>query len=132
MLSGMPNEVNSNPGPFSQTPTPEEAQSEKTLLVPVLLAFFFGPLGFHRILVGRWKSGLFMMGLTLLALSAYGMEAPLVQRIQAGERPESIPGDLAMGTLVLLITTVWASVDGLRLALGRFRDAAELRMRKWT
>lgn len=132
MLSGMPPELNPRSAHASPSPAAEDAISEKTLLAPVLIAFFFGPLGFHRILVGRWKSGLFMMGLTLLALTAYGMEAPLVQRIQAGERPTAIPGDLAMGTLVLLITTVWASIDGLRLALGRFRDGAEMRMRKWT
>jgi|GEM_PF-6985762 len=110
---------------------PDLAPSDKTLVLPIVLAFFFGPLGLHRLWVGLFKSGGFMLGLSGLAFIAMSRHGALVQQIQAGDVPERVPSDLALASVILLITTIWATVDMVKMLAGKFRDAQEKPLKKW-
>lgn len=75
--------------------------SNKSKLVALLLCFFLGTLGLHRIYIGRKQGGLLMLGLTVVGW------------ITAG---------LGIGGALTLIVGIWALVDLIALCIGKLTD----------
>ena len=76
--------------------------SRKNKLAALLLCFFLGTLGVHRMYIGRMMSGLIMLGLTILGavLSLFGL-----------------------GVIVNGAVALWAVIDFIRLCLGGLTDS---------
>jgi hypothetical protein len=98
---------------------------------PLLMGFFVGPLGFHRIWVGRFPSGITMFAFTGMAMYVIYRHPELVAQAQRGETPTTVPADFLWGCLLLLVTSVWATVDCLRIAVGKFKDGAGYLLTEW-
>jgi hypothetical protein len=105
--------------------------STYTKWLPLLIGFFVGPLGFHRMWVGRFQSGVTMFASSGFAMFLLFRHPELVAQIQMGGKPEVVPPDFLWGCLILLVTSVWATVDCLRLTVGKFKDGAGFRVMNW-
>lgn len=123
-------------GPLPNTPEPSEkpdtdTPSEAGKFMPLVLGFFFGPLGLHRLWLKYFKSGIYMLALSSLALIEFGRHTDLVQRIRGGEMVTDIPRALLLASLVLMVTSVWATVDCVKLAFGKFTDPQGRQITRW-
>ena len=76
--------------------------SDKSKLAALLLCFFLGTLGLHRIYIGRKQGGLLMLGLTVVGWITSG---------------------LGIGGVLTLIVAIWAIVDLVTLCIGKLTDA---------
>ncbi len=76
--------------------------SDKNKLAAVLLCFFLGTLGLHRIYIGRKQGGLLMLGLTVVGWLTTG---------------------LGIGGALTLAVSIWALVDLVCLCIGKLTDA---------
>lgn len=99
--------------------------------VPLVIGFFIGPLGLHRIWLGRLQSGIIMFAISGLGLFVIYKHPELVIQVQKGETPTVVPPDFLGGCLMLATTSIWATVDCLRLTVGKFKDGAGFRVSRW-
>lgn len=76
--------------------------SNKSKLVALLLCFFLGTLGLHRIYIGRTQGGLLMLALTVIGWITSG---------------------LGIGGALTLAVSIWALVDLIALCIGKLTDA---------
>lgn len=76
--------------------------SNKSKLVALLLCFFLGTLGLHRIYIGRTQGGLLMLVLTVVGWITTG---------------------LGIGGALTLAVSIWALVDLVCLCIGKLTDA---------
>ena len=76
--------------------------SNKSKLIALLLCFFLGTLGLHRIYIGRRQGGLLMLGISILGGMTTG---------------------LGVGGALLLLVEIWALVDLVCLCIGKLTDA---------
>jgi hypothetical protein len=114
-----------------KSPKNSQDPSDTGKFIPLLIGFFFGPLGLHRIWLRRFKSGAYMLGVSSLALVEFGRNTELVQRIREGEIITDLPRGLILASLVLFITSVWATVDCVKLAMGKFADHSGRPITRW-
>jgi len=76
--------------------------SNKSKLAALLLCFFLGGAGLHRIYIGRTQSGLLMLALTIIG---------------------SITSVLGFGGIIVTIVSIWALIDFICLCIGKLTDA---------
>lgn len=76
--------------------------SNKSKLVALLLCFFLGTLGLHRIYIGRKQGGLLMLGMTIVG---------------------TITSGLGIGIALVGIVSIWCLVDLVCLCIGKLTDA---------
>ena len=76
--------------------------SNKSKLIALLLCFFLGTLGLHRIYIGRTQGGLLMLAMTIIG---------------------GITSGLGIGGALLFIVSLWAFVDFICLCIGKLTDA---------
>lgn len=81
---------------------PQVYYSNKSKLVALLLVIFLGGLGLHRFYLGRIKSGLLMLALSIIG---------------------SITSTIGIGSAVLFIVSCWCLVDLICLCIGKLTDA---------
>lgn len=76
--------------------------SNKNKLAALLLCFFLGTLGLHRIYIGRKQGGLLMLGLTIIG---------------------AITSAFGFGGIIMTLVSLWAFVDFICLCIGKLTDS---------
>ncbi len=107
-------------------------KSQKTKAIAFSLCFFFAPLGFHRLYVGKIKTGMLMLLLggtwyywfiqdlltSLSAFNAFGaLDLTTISNIQS--MPTSTnPWMTGFGTVLF----IWVLIDLILIVTGNFKD----------
>lgn len=101
----------------------EEAKSERTMLIAVLLVIFLPFMGAHRLYAGRVGSGLLQlcMGIAGVSMITFGYFQMLASLATLDVSNDS-RGLLFMGLIVSAIAVLWAFCDLVTILTGRFRD----------
>ena len=76
--------------------------SDKNKLAALLLCFFLGGLGLHRIYIGRKQGGLLQLAMTIIG---------------------SITTAFGFGGIIITAVSIWVFVDFICLCIGKLTDA---------